>query len=172
MFLYFYRNTIMEQTLEKVITLLVETFSKKTNLKKPTLFHSIRVGMYLYEHWYDEDICIAWFLHDVLEDTDLSENQIESNFGKKVLNIIQANTKNETLWKEEKKKDVIERCIAVWIEALIVKSADIIDNYNYWSKKNDQNEMERCFRLRDLMQEYIWNKYNDQVIMNLFTIGR
>jgi len=50
---------------EKGVRLLVEHFpvSDETG-RKPVLFHDIRVGVYLYEHGYSEDVVLAGLLHE------------------------------------------------------------------------------------------------------------
>jgi hypothetical protein len=50
-----------------------------------------------------------------------------------VLNIVKANTKNKNIDKSLVNLELIERCSSVSEDALIVKSADIIDNYIYYS---------------------------------------
>jgi (p)ppGpp synthase/HD superfamily hydrolase len=45
----------------------------------------MRVGSYLFLHGYSEEICVAGLLHDVLEDTPISEENIGMIFGEWVL---------------------------------------------------------------------------------------
>jgi (p)ppGpp synthase/HD superfamily hydrolase len=59
--------------------LLVSYFPQEP-MKKPTLFHSLRVGTYLWNNGYSEDIQIAGVLHDALEDTDMPERIIQEKF--------------------------------------------------------------------------------------------
>ena len=69
---------------EKAMKLLVSYFPEEP-MKKPTLFHSLRVWTYLWNNWYSEDLQIAWLLHDALEDTNIPENIISDNFWEYVL---------------------------------------------------------------------------------------
>ncbi len=53
---------------EKAVHLLAKhrPFSDE-NSRKPALFHDIRVGVYLYEEKYSQDIVLAGLLHDAIE---------------------------------------------------------------------------------------------------------
>lgn len=113
------------------------------NWKKPALFHSIRVGTHLFEQGYERDIVIAGFLHDVLEDgTDISEEVLQAEFGEEVLRIVKANSKDEAIEdKQERKKDLINRCIEAGEDASIVKAADILDNFFYYEMTENEDEL-------------------------------
>lgn len=127
---------------EKAMRLLVSHFPIET--KKPALFHSVRVGTYLWNHNYSEDIQIAWLLHDALEDTDMTETQIKEWFGEEVLAIVKANSENLAIEKSLQREDIVKRCSEVWENALIVKMADVYDNYKFYIKQQDPLELAKC----------------------------
>jgi len=53
---------------EKAVRLLVEYMPHSdADSRKPILFHDIRVGVYLYENGYSENIVLAGVLHDAIE---------------------------------------------------------------------------------------------------------
>ena len=118
---------------EEAVKALVSYFPEEA-MKKPTLYHSIRVGVYLWNHWYSEDIQIAWFLHDALEDTDIPEEVIGDNFGRCVLDIVKANSKNKSLDTSEILEDIVKRCQENGENAMIVKMADVYDNFLFYVK--------------------------------------
>lgn len=124
--------------------------------KKAAFFHSIRVAVLLWELWYEEELQIAWLFHDSLEDTDISEIEIEKLFGTKVKTIVKANTKNIDLEKSARGRDIIQRCIDTWEDAIIVKICDIYDNFRYYIKIQNISEIERCKLLISYITE---NKY-------------
>ncbi|PIR02935.1 MAG: hypothetical protein COV60_02995, partial [Candidatus Magasanikbacteria bacterium CG11_big_fil_rev_8_21_14_0_20_43_7] len=66
------------------------------NSRKPILFHSIRVGVYLYDHGYSENVVLAGLLHDVIEWSSATEDIVQDEFGEEVLRLILANTKDDT----------------------------------------------------------------------------
>jgi len=132
-------------------------------MKKPTLFHSVRVGTYLWNNWYNEDLQVAWLLHDALEDTNISENIISDNFWEYVLEIVKANSKNISLDKSEILEDIVKRCSIVWEDAMIVKMANIYDNFLFYVKENIISEIERCKTLAKLVKKYKKEEWDDNI---------
>lgn len=147
---------------EKAMKLLVSYFPEEP-MKKPTLFHSVRVWTYLWNNWYSEYLQIAWLLHDVLEDTNMPENIISYNFWNEILEIIKANSKNIDLEKSEILEDIIKRCSIVWEDAMIVKIADIYDNFLFYVKENNIAEIERCKNLARLVKDYKKEEWDDKI---------
>jgi len=147
---------------EKAMKLLVSYFPEEP-MKKPTLFHSLRVWTFLWSNWYREDLQIAWLLHDALEDTDIPESIISDNFWKNVLEIVKANSKNINLEKSEILEDIVNRCSIVWEEAIIVKMADVYDNFVFYVKENNVIEIDRCKVLANLVLKYKKDDWNDKI---------
>lgn len=147
---------------EKALKMLIEHFPEEAQ-KKPIIFHSIRVWSYLWSHNYSEDIQIAWLLHDALEDTDISPAMIEEEFGTHVVTLVQANTKNMNLEKSARLEDIVRRCNQVGEDALIVKLADVYDNFLYYTRENNLPEIERCKSFARLIQKYKNEKYTDTI---------
>jgi (p)ppGpp synthase/HD superfamily hydrolase len=93
---------------------------------------------------YDADLAIQCaILHDTIEDTDASFDDIKSMFGEQVANGVLALSKNEKIQsKEEMMTDSLERIKKQGKEVWMVKLADRISNLNappfYWdnTKKN------------------------------------
>ena len=61
----------------------------------PYLTHPIEVSLILREKGYDDDYQIAGLFHDLLEDTDTAEAEIESLGGAAVLNAVKLLTKTD-----------------------------------------------------------------------------
>src|SRR5271169_5359036 len=74
----------------------------------PYIVHPLDVLSILLKNGADEDLAIAGVLHDVLEDTPRTRNEIKRNFGEKVLLLVIDASEDEKLTKgvsnEEKKK--------------------------------------------------------------------
>lgn len=140
----------MKQTLnlkfEKAVRMLSDNLPiSDSNSRKPILFHDIRVGCYLYEKGYEEEIVIAGLLHDAIEWSNLKEDKLRKEFGDKLVNIILACSKNDEIKdRKEKIEDMIKRCVALGEEALIVKTADIIDSFKWYLKMENEGEIEYC----------------------------
>ena len=146
---------------EKAVLEFVKNFPEETQ-RKPFFYHSIRVWVFLWNQWYSEEIQIAGLLHDTLEDTSISENTIENLFWKKVLQIVKVNSKNPSLAKEEVLEDIVKRCSDYGIDAMIVKIADVYDNFLFYKKINNIPEIERCKKLANLILKYKQN-YDDKI---------
>ena len=146
---------------EKAVLEFVKYFPEETQ-RKPFFYHSIRVWVFLWNQWYSEEIQIAGLLHDTLEDTSISENTIENLFWKKVLQIVKVNSKNLSLVKEEILEDIVKRCSDYGIDAMIVKIADVYDNFLFYKKINNIPEIERCKKLANLILKYKQN-YDDKI---------
>lgn len=141
-------------------------------LKKPSLFHSIRVGSYLFLQWYSKEICIAGLLHDALEDTSLTEEILKNTYGDWIAWAVKASSKNITLPKEEILQDIVKRCALHPEWALIVKSADVLDNFAYYTRcKEEWNEIEgeilRCRNIAKIIVEVLPSNYTDKIFKTI-----
>ena len=146
---------------EQAVLEFVKYFPEETQ-RKPFFYHSIRVWVFLWNQWYSEEIQIAGLLHDTFEDTKISEKEIENLFWKKVLQIVKANSKNLSLTKEEVLVDIVKRCSDYGIDAMIVKIADVYDNFLFYKKIKNIPEIERCKKLSNLILKYK-KDYNDKI---------
>lgn len=71
---------------------------------------------------------ICALLHDILEDTEVTFQEIEKAFGNRIAQIVQSLTKRSDLPKSEAMKDSLERILLQPKEAAMVKLADRITN--------------------------------------------
>lgn len=74
-----------EELYEEVLRILSKYVPKANTLIKPTLLHCVRVGIYLHVNGYKKETVLAGFLHDMLEDTDYSAEELRLTFGEEVL---------------------------------------------------------------------------------------
>jgi len=78
-------------------------------------------------------------LHDVIEDTDITFQELEINFGKETAAGVQALTKDKTLAKELRIQDSLQRIRQQPVDIWMVKLADRITNLSpppsYWDKE-------------------------------------
>ncbi|MBP7831904.1 MAG: HD domain-containing protein [Candidatus Pacebacteria bacterium] len=63
----------------------------------PYIIHPFGVGLILLEHGYSEEVVIAGFLHDVIEDSDFTFADIEEKFGTRVAKIVAMVTHDRTI---------------------------------------------------------------------------
>jgi guanosine-3',5'-bis(diphosphate) 3'-pyrophosphohydrolase len=104
---------------------------------KPVLKHSLAVGQILEKFKYSENIIIAGYLHDIIEDTNIKPELIQKKFGIKILRLIELNTFDISIKEKiESYKELFSRCKKNK-SALIVKTADLLDNSHYCCYQND-----------------------------------
>jgi guanosine-3',5'-bis(diphosphate) 3'-pyrophosphohydrolase len=76
----------------------------------------------------DERVLIAAVLHDTIEDTDTSEQELIREFGKEIADIVLEVTDDKSLDKAERKRLQVEHAPHVSRRAKLVKLADKICN--------------------------------------------
>jgi GTP diphosphokinase / guanosine-3',5'-bis(diphosphate) 3'-diphosphatase len=105
-----------------------------------------------------EKLLIAALLHDVIEDTDTSEEDIRSSFGDEVLQLVKEVTDDMHLPRKERKRLQIVHSGALSPEAKYIKIADkacnvkdIINTRHYWTKQDKISYIEWAIRVVDQM---------------------
>lgn len=95
----------------------------------PYISHSLAVGVILSNVTSDEDIIIAGILHDILEDTDTTDFEIENLFNKNVSNLVLecTNKKGEDS-KLQLKLNTLKTIKNLSKNAALIKCADILHN--------------------------------------------
>src|SRR3989339_1213957 len=154
---------------EKAVRLLVEYMPPSdTDSRKPILFHDIRVGVYLYENGYSENIVLAGVLHDAIEWSKVKEEMLGNEFGGEIAKLVLANTKDNSITdKEEKTIELIKRCIQNGQDALVVKAADILDSFKWYSNQDNKNELQHCMRNANAIFKFKPTDFNDKIFDEL-----
>lgn len=76
----------------------------------------------------DPNVLMAAILHDTVEDTDTTFDEIELHFGKTIRNIVAEVTDDKSKPKQERKRLQIEHAKTASNEAKLVKLADKLYN--------------------------------------------
>lgn len=77
---------------------------------------------------YDRDVICAALLHDTIEDTDTSVDELRTAFGEKVTNIVLEVTDDKSLEKSIRKEEQVRHAPHISVEAKLIKLADKICN--------------------------------------------
>ena len=101
----------------------------------PYMYHVRQVVKIAEELGYDESIVVASALHDVLEDTELSYNDIKKAFGQEVAEIVYAVTDELGRNRKERKSKTYPKITANW-KATVVKICDRIANVSQSKEYN------------------------------------
>jgi (p)ppGpp synthase/HD superfamily hydrolase len=115
---------------EKALKLAVK--AHKEQLRKhdgsPYVVHTIMVARILGQHGFGEMVQAAGLVHDVLEDTDISEAELRSQLGDVVVDIVTAVSEDTELVWEERKQKYIESVVAGGEAVWAVSVADKVHN--------------------------------------------
>jgi guanosine-3',5'-bis(diphosphate) 3'-pyrophosphohydrolase len=76
----------------------------------------------------DPQILAAALLHDTLEDTDTTSEELKSTFGKRVCRLVEEVSDNKNLPKEVRKQRQIEHAAVISADAVLIKLGDKISN--------------------------------------------
>lgn len=106
---------------------------QKRKSGEPYLFHPLRVALLAARHWMEFSSIIAALLHDVVEDTPVTLDEVEAEFGGEVSLLVKGLTKVEdaALSREILKAETYRKQILVAIEdirVLCLKLWDRLDN--------------------------------------------
>lgn len=102
---------------------------RKSEPDKPMIIHPIGVGQLLESFGYDDNVVAAGYLHDVVEDTKYTIEDIEKEFGKDIANLVMgASEPDKSLSWEERKRHAIEETRKLPFRNKLIICADKINN--------------------------------------------
>lgn len=121
----------MEDLIEKAIIFAAKAHGgqtrKGTNI--PYITHPYAVGMYLLKAKCSEEVIAAGILHDTLEDTDTTFEELAAAFGVRVANLVAAASENDkSLPWEARKQQTIDHLKQASLEEIQVITADKLHN--------------------------------------------
>ena len=153
---------------EKAVRFMSQHLPFSEGRRKPILMHGLRVGFYLYENGYSGDVIAGGLLHDVLEFSNVSHDQIRNEFGQRVLDIVAANSQDNDIEDKDKKwQDMVLRCTEQGKDALIVKTADVLDSYQFYTGINNQDEIARSVSIGQFVIENLSDNVEDPIFEKL-----
>jgi GTP pyrophosphokinase len=119
---------------------------------EPYITHPLHVAIYLSDLNFDKETIAAALLHDLIEDTDISYEDLKKEFGEEVADIVDGVTKLDKIKyssNEEAKADAIRKMVIAMskdIRVLILKLADRLHNiqtieyHQDWKQEKIANE--------------------------------
>ncbi len=129
--MYSYR---IEQAI-RAAAVLHEDQTRRGDLPLPYITHPFSVAMSLLKYTDDEDVIVAALLHDTLEDTEYTYEQLVNDFGEITAEIVatvsepQTDTEGQPLSWRERKNIYREQVATGPQEALYVSASDKIHNF-------------------------------------------
>jgi hypothetical protein len=96
--------------------------------KVPYISHPAAVGMVLWKAGFTDEVVMAGILHDVIEDTDYTYDDIQREFGKQIADWVAEVSEDAALPHDEKKEQYLTQLAAASMEAKAVSAADLLAN--------------------------------------------
>ncbi len=154
--------------------------------KVPYIVHPLGVAKILTKLGYPEEVVVAGVLHDTVEDTPVTYEDIEENFGKKVAELVRgASEPNRSDSWEKRKQHTIDYLKTAPIDIVVVTCADKLDNMlefqeNFavdgdaiWSRFNSPKEKQQWYyetlaevfvsRIEDERTERLFRRYDELI---------
>ena len=137
------KNNVLQESAEtdkaKLLSLLFKALSfsaekhtkqrRKDIDKTPYINHPISLANILAQRWViDENVLCAAILHDTIEDTETTVDELQEHFGEKITFIVLEVTDDKRLEKSVRKQKQVEHAASISHEAKLVKLADKIAN--------------------------------------------
>ena len=102
---------------------------RKSEINKCMIIHPINVACILESYGFDDNVVAAGYLHDVVEDTKYTLNDILNNFKEDIASLVEkASEPDKTLSWEERKNHTINECTNLDLRHKAVIAADKINN--------------------------------------------
>ena len=124
------RHNRFDLSLHNAITFAAR--KHKDGLRKgtdiPYLAHIMEVMQILIENNCQEEVIIAGILHDTLEDTDTTPEEIRKHFGKRIMELVQSETEDKSKSWHERKNETIRQLRHASGDTLLVCCADKLSN--------------------------------------------
>jgi (p)ppGpp synthase/HD superfamily hydrolase len=99
----------------------------------PYIVHPVHTSIMLIRYGFPEDVAVAALLHDIVEDTDVSQADVEAAFGPNVARIVAALTEHKREggvsrpW-ETRKEEALDQLRRAGDDVVAVKAADVLDS--------------------------------------------
>ena len=102
---------------------------RKSDKEKPMVIHPINVANILKEYNFDDNVISAGYLHDVIEDTKYTKEDLLKEFNEDIVSLVLgASEPDKSLSWEERKKHTIEETKKLDLRHKAVICADKISN--------------------------------------------
>ncbi|WHZ03866.1 HD domain-containing protein [Neobacillus sp. YX16] len=122
-------------------------YRKNTDI--PYITHPVAVGMLLVKNGYSEEIVASGILHDTVEDTELTLEDIKREFGTKIAEIVEGSSEpDKSLPWKDRKEHTIEYLKGASEEIRIVVCADKLHN------------IRSIIRDYEIVGEEVWARFN------------
>lgn len=151
--------------LQKAIDSAIKAHLGQTRKGKqvPYILHPLTVGLILSKVGAEEDVIVAGILHDTIEDTDMTYEDIEKEFGENVAKVVNDVTEQDkSLPWVERKRLALEHIKEMMHDSLLVKSADVLHNMTDLIRDYEE-EGEKVFKRFNAPREHQIERYKNLI---------
>ncbi|MDY6777173.1 MAG: HD domain-containing protein [Candidatus Nanohaloarchaea archaeon] len=121
----------MSELLQDALAYAVDAHENQDRKGKslPYAAHPVGVGTTLHRYGFGDEIVAAGFLHDTVEDTDVTLDDIEQRFGTEIAGLVEGASEHDkdAPW-EERKRHTIQYLSDAPRDVAVVTCADKLDN--------------------------------------------
>lgn len=96
----------------------------------PYYGHLENVAELLNKANFSDEVVAAGYLHDIIEDTNITANQLKDLFGEYIVKLVNAVSEDKSLSWEERKAETIAKLKRAEFEVKAIIAADKLDNTN------------------------------------------
>ncbi len=122
----------------------------------PYITHPFSVAILVAEDGAEDDVVTAALLHDVIEDTGTTREEIVEAFNEHVAALVQAVTEPKDLEWRERKEAYFKNLQTAPVEALLVMAADKIDNIESKIEAYEKEGEGLFARWQRPKSDYLW----------------
>ena len=141
---------------------------RKGEPDKPMIIHPISVGQLLESFGYDDNVVAAGYLHDVVEDTKYTIEDIEKEFGKDIATLVMgASEPDKSLSWEDRKRHTIEETKKLPLRNKLVICADKIDNLEdlFLKFEKSGNRDFSAFKRGEELQKWYYTSIYESLVL-------
>ena len=163
-------NEIMDIR-EKALSFAIQAHMgqvRKSEPDKPMIMHPLGVGQLLESFGYDDNVVAAGYLHDVVEDTKYTIEDIEKEFGKDIANLVMgASEPDKSLSWEDRKRHTIEETKKLPLRNKLVICADKINNLEdlFLKFEKSDNRDFSAFKRGEESQKWYYTSIYESLIL-------
>jgi (p)ppGpp synthase/HD superfamily hydrolase len=154
----------LERALEIAAVAHKDQLRKGTEV--PYVVHPVHVGILLMKYGFGEDVVVAGLLHDVVEDTTVSADDIEASFGAAVARLVASVTEQKTEpsadgtpskrpWRV-RKEDQLRVLEGSCRDVAAIKAADALHNCQSTLRDLERRGTAAWERFRSPPEEQLW----------------
>lgn len=116
----------------------------------PYIYHPMEVALIVAQMTDDPEVIAAAYLHDVLEDTQVTPEEMEKEFGSRVLALVSAETEDKSLTWRERKENTIRHLKTASYEVKLLTLGDKLSN------------MRSTARDYMVVGDVLWDRFNEK----------